>query len=87
MSDTIKEVYAVFGDALPTRSDYSATAAKPFPATTIMKEFKTWAKFELAYRQFAISKRNEKAAKSVVTKPAKKADVVKKEVKNDGSEE
>lgn len=70
MKNLIKAVYAVYGDDLPNRSDYSSEDRKPFPVLDITAEFKTWAKFEIAYTIYAIKLRNTKALASVVTKPA-----------------
>lgn len=79
MQDIIKEVYAVFGKECPSRSFYSSREDKPFPALNIMKEFKTWSKFELAYNIEAIKERNE--AVKVVEKVVSKKDLVTKNVK------
>lgn len=57
----IKEIYAVYGDALPaTRSDYSATVKSPVAMIRINKQYKTWAKFVLEYTKYAITQRNAK---------------------------
>jgi hypothetical protein len=71
MQDIIKNVYAVFGNKLPSRSTYSATADKPFPALTITKSFKTWSKFEIAYKTFAIQERAAIAARKTIVKKIK----------------
>jgi len=74
--DTIKQVFAVFGKEVPDRSSYSATSAKPFPTLDIMKEFKTWSKFELAYNIYAIQQRTAAVTTQVIEK--KKSTYVKK---------
>lgn len=71
MRDIIKQVYEVFGDNLPDKSDYSAHTNKPFPALTITKEYKTWAKFKIAYAAHSITLRNKAAAKVVEKAPKK----------------
>lgn len=57
----IKEIYAVYGDNLPTsRSDYSATSKSPVAMISINKQYKTWARFVLEYTKYAITQRNLK---------------------------
>ena len=82
MENIIKDVHAVFGNECPSRSYYSSRDDKPFPALDIMKAFKTWAKFELAYNIEAIQKRNE-TSKTIqkVVKPAKISKVGKNVIK------
>jgi hypothetical protein len=65
----LKEVYNVFGDNLPqTRSDYGAYTTKPVEVLSINKAFKNWRNFLVEYKNYAISQRNEKATKKIVTK-------------------
>ena len=76
MKNIIKDVHAVFGNECPSRSYYNSREDKPFPALDIMKAFKTWAKFELAYNIKAIQERNTVATKTV-QKVIKSSKVVK----------
>lgn len=78
MENIIKDVYAVFGNECPSRSVYSSREDKPFPALDIMKAFKTWAKFEIAYKTQAIQKRTTTATTQKVEKVVKSDKIVKK---------
>lgn len=78
MTDLIKAVYDVFGDKLPTRSDYSSEDRKPFPVLTITTKFNTWAQFESAYIAYVILQRNKKTFAKVVTKPVRGDSYVRK---------
>jgi len=82
MEDIISKVYQVYGDHLPTRLVYNAMTNKPTSTATILKKFKRWTKFELAYAEHCMAKRKEAADLAVKTKPLAPK-VVKKVVKRE----
>lgn len=82
METIIDKVYAVYGNELPTRLVYNAMTNKPMSTATILRKFKLWSKFEMAYVAHCMSKRKETQEALVKTKPAAST-VTKKAVKSE----
>ena len=71
----MKKIYEVFGRKLPTtKSEYSATTAKPYSLLEITKAYKSWKNFVLEYNKYSIAQRNsapktiQKAKPTLVSK-------------------
>jgi hypothetical protein len=62
------KIYDVFGEDTPSRIKYNGTVASPTSTKFILKEYKTWKRFEEAYGAFCGTKHE---TPEVVTKPAK----------------
>jgi hypothetical protein len=73
----IEEVFNVYGENLPAKHIYTATKKSPVLTIYILKQYKTWAKFKIAYNKYAIEQRNKKVKEDVIVKK-----VSKKETKN-----
>ena len=54
----LEKVYKEFGDALPDRSAFRSNP--PVSFREVIKEYKTWGRFVVAYNNFAQTKREVK---------------------------
>ena len=62
----LSEVHKEFKGTLPSRSDFRSTSAIPF--REIIKEYRSWGRFVLAYEQYA----KEEIARLAILKVKKK---------------
>jgi len=69
MQKIIEQVYAVYGNELPSRVVYNAMTNKPLSVRNIIRKFKRWERFEAAYREHCMAIRKSEEAAKVVTKP------------------
>ena len=77
MDQILEKVYAVYGNKLPDRLLYNSMKNKPVSVAGILSKFKKWARFELSYTEFCITKRPkvEVKTKPMAAKVTKKQDV------------
>jgi len=69
MNELMDKVYSVYETELPTRIVYNATVVSPTSVRAILNKFKSWDKFEEAYKEYCDAKGTQPAKKTIVTKP------------------
>lgn len=68
----LDKIFEVYGNALPERHIYAASAASPVTVLEITKQFRTWNAFVYEYGKYTQTKR---VSKPVVTKKVKADEV------------